>query len=400
MTPPDLTARPFDFDAHIPRRGTGSIKWEFYAQDVLPLWVADADFTSPPAVIDALQARIAHGVFGYQMDAPALRDVLVNRLATRHAMTVEPGQIVFLPGLGAALNVFARTFGAAGCGVMINTPIYPPFMKAISNAKKDMQAVPLAVTLEDGLLHYTMDFDAMEAAITPHTRLFMLCNPHNPVGRAFSRAELERLADFVTRHDLIVCADEIHCDLIMDEATPHISFASLSPEIAGRTITLMAPSKTFNVPGLGLGFAVATDPDLLAQLRYPVENGGLYCGPLGYTGALAAYTGGDDWLADLRVYLRGNRDYTTAFMREYLPGVPVTQPQGTYLSWFDLREAVTGLAEGDETPAAYLVRRAKVGLNDGLMFGEDGAGYVRLNFACPRPTLTEALERIRAALGD
>lgn len=383
------------FDVIIPRRGTGSLKWELHPEDVLPLWVADADFKSPPAVLDALRDRVDHGIFGYQMDEPALRAALVDRLAARHQLSIGPRQIVFVPGLVAALNVFTRIFGEPGCGVMFNTPIYPPFISATRNGGKTIVDVPLAASQRDGHLYYEMDFDAMRAAVTPQTRLFILCNPHNPTGRAFTRPELEALAEFVLEHDLILCADEIHCDLILGDGAEHISIAALSPEIAARTITLMAPSKTFNVPGLGLGFAVITDSDLQRQYQHAIETSGLHPGTLGFTGALAAYTGGDTWLRELLAYLRGNRDYIAAFMRDYLPHIPITLPEATYLSWFDLR----GLGL-DVPPANWLIEHARIGLNDGAAFGDAGRGFVRLNFACPRATLTTALERLRAALAD
>lgn len=384
-----------DFDSIIPRRGTGSIKWDLYPEDVLPLWVADADFRSPPAVLEALHRRVDHGIFGYQMDEPALREWLVRHLAERHHLTVEPGQIVFVPGLVAALSLITRIIGAPGDAVMFNSPVYPPFFSVSRANGRSIIDVPLAQSLRDGHLYYEIDFDALRAAVTPQTRLFILCNPHNPVGRAFTRGELEALAEFVIEHDLTLCADEIHSDLILGDGAEHLSIAALGPEIAARTITLLAPSKTYNIPGLGLGFAVSTGSELIRSFQQAVEASGLHCGPLAFTGALAAYTGGADWLRELLAYLRANRDYVADFMQQYLPQIPITLPEATYLSWFDLR----GLGL-DEPPAKWLLERARVGLNDGAFFGEAGRGFVRLNFACPCATLTAALERIRAALAD
>ncbi|MCS7071713.1 MAG: aminotransferase class I/II-fold pyridoxal phosphate-dependent enzyme, partial [Anaerolinea sp.] len=203
------------------------------------------------------------------------------------------------------------------------------------------------------------------------------------------------LAEFVIEHDLILCADEIHSDLILADGAEHISIAALGPAIAARTITLLAPSKTYNIPGLGLGFAVSASTELIRSFQHAVETAGLHCGPLAFTAALAAYAGGDEWLRNLLAYLRANRDHVADFMHQYLPHIPITLPEATYLSWFDLR----GLGL-DEPPAKWLLEHARVGLNDGAFFGESGRGFVRLNFACPRATLTEALGRIRAALAD
>jgi cystathionine beta-lyase len=240
-----------------------------------------------------------------------------------------------------------------------------------------------------------MDFDAIEAAITPRTKLWMFCNPHNPVGRAYTRAELERVADLCLRHDLIIISDEIHSDLVTD-GHEHIAIASLSPEIAARTITLNAPSKSFNLPGLDLGFAVIPNPDLLEQFQKVMMSVGVFMiNSFGYAGAIAAYTQGEAWLAEMNRYLAGNRAVMVNFLREHLPQINYTIPEATYLGWLDCR--ALPLPDG-ETPYDFFLKRAKVGLNDGKTFGAGGDGFVRLNYGCSRETLLEALERMREAV--
>jgi cystathionine beta-lyase len=250
----------------------------------------------------------------------------------------------------------------------------------------------LVVNREGQLLRYEIDYDAFEAAITPRTGLFILCNPHNPVGRSYTREELTCLAEICLRHNLIICADEIHCDLLLGN-TSHVPLASLSPEFAERCITLMAPSKTFNLAGLKCSFAIVPNRELRHRLILVTTGMALAVNVLGYAAALAAYQDGADWLAALCRYLTANRDFLVDYVQEYLPDLSTTVPESTYLAWFDCRE--TGI-EGN--PFQFFLKQAQVALNDGSLFGPGGEGFVRLNFACPRSTLAEALERMRAAL--
>ncbi len=383
--------QPNHLTTSIDRRDSRSIKWTMYAPDVLPLWVADMDFRACETVVNALHERIDHGVFGYQGNSPELRAVLVERLARRHNMTVTPEQILFLPGLVLALNLAVLSFTQPGDAVLTLTPVYPPFLNAPKHGR-DLITVPLAVATDGSRLHYTIDFDALEAAVTPRTRLFLLCNPHNPVGRVFTRAELEQIADFCQRHDLIIVSDEIHCDLLLEPDAHHISIAALAPEVAQRTVTLLSPSKTFNIPGLGLGFAVFHNADLLTQLQMASYNLGAFVNTMGYAAALAAYTQADAWLASTLDYLRENRDFVSAYAAEHLPGFPITHPEGTYLAWLDCRTLEV------DAPATFLLEQARVAVNEGATFGAGGEGFVRINFACPRETLTAALDQMRAAI--
>ena len=365
-------------------------KWTMYPEEVIPLWVADMDFRSPEPVMEALHKRVDHGIFGYQMASPELRALLVERLRNRHNLEVTGEQIVFMPGLVYGLNTVGRTVCAPGAGVLMNTPVYPPFLGVPKNNDLLLQTAPLASSVTDGILRYEIDFDALEAAVTPTTKLFLLCNPHNPVGRVYSRTELEALADFCLRHDLIICADEIHCDLVY-AGSQHISIASLSPEIADRTVTLLAPSKTFNLPGFGLGFAVIQNEALREQVNETMHKIGTGVNALAYTAAEAAYRAGQPWLDEVLAYLQGNRDALVEFVREKLPEVSITQPEGTYLDWIDCRAL-----DLQPDPYQFFLDNAHVAFSNGASF--EGAGFIRVNYATTRDTLMEGMNRALRAL--
>lgn len=380
------------FDEVIDRRSTDSAKWKFFEPDVLPMWVADMDFRSPEPIIEALRERVEHGVFGYAYDSAELREILIERLRTRHHFEVKPEHLVFLPNLVNGLSLATGAVGACGDGVLMLTPMYPPFFSAVTVQERTLVGVPLVETRRDGLLHYEIDFDALEVAITPQTKLLLFCNPHNPIGRAYTRAELERVAEICLRHNLTICSDEIHCDLVY-EAGAHISIASLSPEIAARSVTLIAPSKTFNLAGLGFGVAVIPDDDLRTRISTTSTMMGIHASMPGIVAATAAYRDGQPWLNELMQYLRNNRDTFVEYVREHLPGIVTTCPEATFLAWLDCRAL-----ELPQSPYQFFLDKARVGLNDGAIFGSGGEGFVRLNFGCPRPLLLEALERMRSAL--
>lgn len=382
----------FDFDTVPQRLGTDSQKWQKYAgRDVLPLWVADMDFKSPPAIVDALHRRVDHGIFGYARPVKATVDAVVDAMARRYGWTVDPSWIVWLPGLVVGLNITAQAFAQPGDEVLTLTPVYPPFMSAPKNSARASVGVPF-VHDPAGAGRWAIDWDALERAVTPKTRLFYLCNPHNPLARVWRREELVRLADFCERHNLVLCSDEIHCDLILDPALPHVPTSVLSPEIAARTITLMAPSKTYNVPGLGTSIAII--PDAMRRARFVRATAGIVAEVtcLGFTACEAAYRDSEPWRQALLSYLRGNRDYLLGVIARELPGVRVEAPvEATYLLWLDVS------ALGLEQPAAHFEKHG-VGLSDGAMFGAAKGTHVRLNFGCPRATLVEAIRRMKAAL--
>ncbi|NWF68003.1 MAG: putative C-S lyase [Chloroflexi bacterium] len=388
------------FDTPVDRRGY-SIKWDLVPPDVLPLWVADMDFRSPEPVIRALRDRVAQGTFGYHFDSLPLRETLAERMQTRYGWQIVPGDVFFMPGLVVALNVVCRLTGEPGSSVIMHTPVYHPFLGAPLNNGQTVISSELLRRRANGSIHYTIDFDAFEGAITPQTRLFLLCNPHNPVGRSWTRAELERLAEICLRHNLYICSDEIHCDLLLDEQA-HIPIASLSPEVAARTITLMAPSKTFNLPGLGLGFAIIQDAELMKKLQGLLFTQHLFppVNTLAYSAALAAYREGQAWLDALLPYLRANRDTLVAYVHQHMPRVALTCPEATYLAWLDLSES--GIPSSAQmmpgSSQTFFWNEARVAVQEGRIFGQGGEPFVRLNFGCTRATLLEALERMRAAL--
>jgi cystathionine beta-lyase len=380
----------YDFDRVIDRRSTESNKWHKFPPDVLPLWVADMDFPSPEPVIRALRERVEHGFFGYGAEQPEFHEVTCDRLLKRYGWKVQPEALVLLPGVIAGFNMAARAIASPGDGILMQLPVYPPILRLPDNVKMSRDGADL-VRGADG--RYTIDVDAFERAITARTRMFLLCNPHNPVGRVFTREELARMAEICLRRGLVICADEIHGELIYP-GHQHVPIASLDPEIEARTITLMAPSKTFNLAGLRC--AVAVIPNQALREKFVAARLDMVQTPniLGYTAMLAAYRDGQPWLDDLLRYLESNRDFLVKHVRNNFPGIEVGVPEATYLAWLDCRKA--RIPNND--PFTFFLDTGKVSFNDGATFGRGGQGFVRLNFGCPRSLLVEGLERMGTAL--
>ena len=375
----------FDFDAPVERRGTDSARWEKYAgRDVIALWVADTDFQAPPAVLEALAARVAHGVLGYSVPPEALRGQIVERLARLYGWRVLPEWLVFLPGVVPGLHLAARYLAGPQEHVLVPHPIYAHFRKAVQLAPRAASEMPLV--LEHG--RWVFDEDAIGAALRPESRLLLLCNPQNPGGTIFTRAELERLAQIAERHDLVICSDEIHCDLLLDGGKPHVPIASLSAEISRRSVTLMSPNKTFNIAGAGCAFAVIEDAGLRRRfsvdLRYTVHDASLF----GYVAAVAAYRDGEAWLEAQLEYLRGNRDLVEQAVAG-LPGLSMAHVEATYLAWID----ASALRLAD--PQAHFLAHG-LALSPGSDFGVPQ--FVRLNFGTQRALLREALARFATAV--
>jgi cysteine-S-conjugate beta-lyase len=369
------------FDTAIDRRGSDAIKWSRYAgRDILPLWVADMDFPAPPAVLAALHRRIDHGVFGYGGPRPSLTESVLTHLENEYSWRVEPDWLVWLPGLVSGLNIACRAIDGE---VLTATPIYPPFLSAPHFSGRKLNRVELA----DNGERWHFDQNALKSASTAATRLFLFCHPHNPVGRCWSRQELLDLATFAAERDLIVCSDEIHCGLILDADQRHIPFASLSADAARRSITLMAPSKTFNIPGLGCAFAVIPDAALRQRFERAMRGIVPHVNVLGLAATEAAYRDCGDWHGQLIAYLAGNRDRVMAAVNRQ-NGAKMKNVEATYLAWIDVRQL--GLAD----PAGHFESHG-LGLSDGADFG--APGWLRLNFGCPRSTLDEALKRFETA---
>jgi cystathionine beta-lyase len=373
------------FDHPPDRRGGDSIKWNRWAgQDVLPLWVADMDFAAAPEILEALHRRVDHGVFGYAAPWPSLTEAVLAHLEGEYGWRVDPEWLVWLPGLVTGLEVACRAVGGAA---FTATPIYPPFLAAAQRL--------LTAPLRRGERRWEWDLPAVEAALAPDCRLLMLCHPHNPVGRAWDEGELAALDALAERRGLVVCSDEIHCGLVLEPGRRHRPYATLSRAAALRSITLMAPSKTFNLPGLGCAFAVVPDPGLRGAFKATMRGIVPHVNVLGLVACEAAFRHGGAWHRAVLDHLRGNRDRVQAAIAA-LPALRTTPVEATYLAWIDARG--TGLPN----PHRHL-EAAGVGLSAGRDFGPPGAydGFLRLNFACSRTVLDEALARIRRAVaGD
>ncbi|MGP8437994.1 MalY/PatB family protein [Paraburkholderia fungorum] len=372
------------FTERIDRSNTSSKKWDKYrGSDTLPLWLADMDFAAPDSVLAALHKRIEHGVMGYSGVPETLVDAVLDHVRRHYGWAINPEWLIWLPGVVPGLNLACRAAGNPGSAVVMAIPVYPPFLRAPRLAARELITVPLV----DLGTQWAWDFDRLESAITSETRLLMLCHPHNPVGRAWRKDELDRLSELARKHDLIVCSDEVHCDLLLDEDGQHTPFAMLDPAFADRTITLMAPSKTWNLPGLGCAFAVI--PDATLRTRFFDEMAGLVppVNLLGYVAAEAAYRDSSDWHAELIRTLRVNRRMLAdAFVDSALK---MTMPQATYLAWIDARS----VHPHDPAP---VFNALGVGLSDGADFGLPG--WLRINFGCPPSTLQEALRRMAPIL--
>ena len=377
--------KPSPFDACPDRMDTDSLKWSRYrGKDILPMWVADMDFVCAAPIIEALEARVRHGIFGYAIARPADTQAVINWVAARHNWHIEKEWVVWLPGLVPSLNVACRAFSEPQHEVATFTPIYPPFLAAPTLSQRQLLTCPLR--RENN--RYTFDMDTLAKTVTPKTKLLLLCSPHNPVGRVWTRRELDDLSRFCLEQNILICSDEIHCDLVLDEDVRHIPTATLSPQIADRTITLMSPAKTFNLPGLNCGVAIIPNETLRRQFLRTAQGILPHVNILGYAACRAAFTQGRPWHQQLIDYLRGNRNYLSETINA-LPGLSMGPVEATYLAWID----ATGL--NIDNPAKWF-EHAGVGVSDGNDFA--GPGFVRLNFGCPRPLLENAILRIKQQL--
>ena len=387
----------YDFDKVVDRTDTESLKWVYprkvlKVEDAIPMWVADMDFEAPPAVVEAIRRRAAHGVYGYPLIPPSFWQAAIGWLKRRHGWNVRKDWMAKSPGIVPALNYAVRAFTKPGDGVIIQTPVYFPFYHAAENNGRRVVRNPLRF---DGR-HYTMDLEDLERKLDEGGRMLILCSPHNPVGRVWTRDELEALGRVAVERDLLVVSDEIHHDLVYSGHRHHV-FAALSPKLAERTVTCIAPSKTFNIPGLSTAAVVASNPKLLEAFKDETERAGFELGQVfGIVGFEAAYAHGEDWLDELLPYLEANVDFLEKFLEERIPGVRLVRPEGTYLALLDCR----GLGLEPAALNDFFLKKARVYFSDGAMFGEEAAGFVRINFGCPRALLVEALERIERAVKE
>ena len=382
------------FDTIIDRRGSGAVKWDLTEKlygpgDVLPMWVADMDFAAPGPVLRALTERVEHPIFGYTMAGKGLKDAVTARLRRLYGWETEDDGLIFMPGVVPSMANAVRAFSEPGEGVILQPPVYPPFFTMVREAGRRVVENPLRQA-EDG--RWELDLEDLEVKARD-ARLLLFCSPHNPVGRVWSRAELEALLDIVLRHNLIVVSDEIHAEIVFPEAE-HIPFASLNREAAARSVTCIAASKTFNVAGLAASVAIIEERAL--RKRFTRALGALTGEPnlFGLTALQAAFSQCDGWLDELLEYLDGNRRFISDFIRDECPRIGCRTPEATFLAWLDCRD----LGMDDAALARFFAKEAKVGLNAGVSFGSGGEGFMRLNFGTPRALLKEGLERVAGAL--
>lgn len=376
----------FDFDTPVRRSGTDSHKWAKYAgRDILPLWVADTDFRSSPEVLAALRERVDHGVFGYGDPPTALIESVMATCETEWDWKIDPAWLVWLPGLVCGINVTCRAVGKSGDGVATLTPVYPPFLKAPDLMDRKLVTIPMA---GDNIQGWSIDRRRLQVGLQDNSSLLLWCHPHNPVGRAWRREELEMVAESCLENRTVICSDEIHSQLILSEGVRHIPMAALGADVASRTITLLAPSKAFNVAGLSCSLAVIPDDGLRRRFRRAMAGIVPSVNLMGYVAALASWRDSGEWLAAQIEYLRANRDFLAACV-DSIPGVTMAPVEATYLAWLD----VSGL--GLDDPLAHFEKHG-LGLSPGKDFA--GPGYMRLNFGCPRATLEEACERLKRAV--
>lgn len=374
------------FDDCPDRRDRPGLKWgKYQGKDILPLWVADMDFRAPPAVVQTARDEADFGNYGYAKAHPALVDSVLRHCQSLYGWEVDPKWLVWLPGMVCALNVCCRMQQEIAGQALTHIPVYPPFLSAPGNFGLPCTHLPLQLTGN----RFSMDFELMDKTPTQPGDLFMLCHPHNPVGTAFDRSELERFAAWAKERELVICSDEIHCDLLLEPGLKHLPLGMLNEDAAGRTLTLMAPSKTYNLPGFGCSFAIISNPDL--RLRFKKAMAGIVPDPaaMGFRLAEAAFSKGEEWRQSLLEYLRANRDYALSRIGE-MPGLTPYSPSATYLLWMDARELPA------DNPHRFFEENG-VGLSDGYDFG--APGFLRLNLGCSRSLLEQALDRMERACG-
>lgn len=386
----------YDFDAVIDRRGTASVKWDltkelFGADDLLPLWVADMDFAAPPEVLAALHQRVDHGIFGYTANMPDYYAAVAGWFKRRHNWQLEDAWLLFCPGIVIAIDQLVQLFTAPGDGVIIQPPVYHPFRHIITDAGRTVVNNPLI--LDAG--RYVMDYTLLEEqARDPKTTMLLLCNPHNPGGRVWTKEELQRAGEICLAHNVLVVSDEIHCDLVY-RGRAYAPFGSISRELLQNAIICTSPGKTFNLAGLQVANLVIADPVKRAKLETRLRVAALDSpSPLGLVAAQAAYRHGNEWLDQLLEYLSGNVSFLREFVRAQLPRLTVIEPEGTYLVWVDCR--ALQLPQGELR--RLLIEKGRVAFSAGKTFGQEGAGFIRINIACPRAILTEGLNRLHQAL--
>lgn len=376
----------YDFDKIIDRRATNSYKWDSAPEGVLPMWVADMDFRTAPAIIDALQKRVAHGIFGYTRVPDAYYDAVTSWFSRRHGWDIDREWIIYTSGVVPAVSAVIKALTVPGDKVIVQTPVYNCFFSSIRNNGCEIVSNPLRRTADT----YEMDFDALErCAADPRAKVMLLCNPHNPAGRVWTPDELTRLGNICLRNGVTVVADEIHCELVY-QGFKYTPFASLSDAFLHRSVTCVSPSKAFNIAGLQIANIVAFDNDLRSRIDKAINiNEVCDVNPFGVAATIAAYNEGEEWLNQLVDYLHGNYEAMAEFCRRELPEFPITRLEGTYLVWMDC----SSLGMPSDALEHALLDDARLWLNAGTMYGAEGEGYMRWNIACPRSVMLDGLNR-------
>ncbi|HYE10550.1 MAG TPA: MalY/PatB family protein [Patescibacteria group bacterium] len=384
------------FNEVVNRKNTGSVKWDMMDEfqkpkDVLPLWVADMDFKAPEGVLKALMDRVDHGVLGYTQPTDSYYEAVVNWMMYRHNWRIKKDWIIITPGIVPALNFVVQIFTKAGEGVLVQRPVYNPFMEAVVNNGRKLVNSTLVFNKD----RYEIDFEDVEKRIVENNvKLFILCSPHNPVGRVWTREELITLGDICLKHDVLVVVDEIHHDLVF-KSNKHIPFASLGEKYSNNCITCTAPSKTFNIAGLQLSNLIIENKEILQKLNSYLESMALTMSNIfGIIASEAAYNTGEEWLEELLDYIEGNKKLVQEFIAEKFPVIKVIDSEATYLLWIDFR----GLGMKREELNHFLLQEAKLWVNDGVIYGEEGSGFQRINIACPRSLLEKGLQQLEDAL--
>ena len=388
---------PADFANAPDRTRTNSLKWTQYPDGVIPVWVADTDFQAPEPILSALRSKLEHGVLGYEFPQQALLETIAARMDSLYGWSVDPEAVVATPGVIAAFTAAAWATCQPGQGILTQPPVYPPFLGVAVNVGLVNQFTQLALEEQEATLSYRIDWEVFRAALhSGHARtgMFLLCNPHNPTGQVYTRAELQGMAELCLENEVCIVSDEIHSELLLGGAT-HIPIATLSKDIERNTITLVAPSKTYNVPGLFCGFAIIPDPQLRAKFKAASDRMIHHVSSLSLIAAQVAYSGAcDPWLKAMRARLTANRDWIVETLRNRFPLLRTTRPQATYLAWLDCHR----LNLREQTPCDYFLENARVAFTKGEDFGPGGQGFVRLNFGTTPQVLQEAMARIGATL--
>lgn len=376
----------YDFDKITDRRATNSYKWDSAPEGVLPMWVADMDFRTAPAIIDALQKRVAHGIFGYTRVPDAYYDAVTSWFSRRHGWDIDREWIIYTSGVVPAVSAVIKALTVPGDKVIVQTPVYNCFFSSIRNNGCEIVSNPLRRTADT----YEMDFDALErCAADPRAKVMLLCNPHNPAGRVWTPDELTRLGNICLRNGVTVVADEIHCELVY-KGFKYTPFASLSDAFLHRSVTCVSPSKAFNIAGLQIANIVAFDNDLRSRIDKAINiNEVCDVNPFGVAATIAAYNEGEEWLCQLLDYLHGNYEAMAEFCRRELPEFPIARLEGTYLVWMDC----STLGMSSDALEHALLDDARLWLNAGTMYGAEGEGYMRWNIACPRSVMLDGLNR-------